>query len=76
MDYDSEVNSHVAKLLLLWEPLMLKSLISACKIRAHSARPCCLLPAAQRSSCAVICWGGWQHPPTARGFLDKQGLSH
>lgn len=39
MDYVSEVNSHVAKLLLLWEPLVLKSLTSVYKIRACSLCP-------------------------------------
>lgn len=45
VDYGSEVSSRVAKGLLLWEPLTLKSLTSVCKIRARFARPCRLLPA-------------------------------
>lgn len=51
MDYVSEVNSHVAKLLLLWEPLVLKSLTSVYKIRARSVCPHWLLPVTQELMC-------------------------
>ena len=70
VDYGSELDSRVPKLPLLWEPLMLKSSTGACKIRARSAQPRWLLPT------ELVCSGGWQHPPSARGFLDKEGLPH
>lgn len=76
MDYVSEVNSHVAKLLLLWEPLVLKSLTSVYKIRALSVCPHWLLSVTHGSSCAAISWGGWQLSPSASRFLDKHDLSH
>lgn len=76
MDYVSEVNSHVAKLLLLWEPLVLKSLTSVYKIRACSVYPQWLLPVTQGSSCAAISLGEWQLSPSARRFLDKHDFSH
>lgn len=71
VDYASEVNSHVAKLLLLWEPLVLKSLTSVYKIRARSACPHWLLSVIQESSCAAISWGGWKLSPLSRRCLDK-----
>lgn len=74
VDYGSEVNSHVAKLLLLWEPLMLKFLPGAGKIRARSTRPRWLLLAAQRSSCAAVRVAA-SHPHPQPGDLGTSRVS-